>query len=296
MKTIEGSKYIEEVGKIRRSPMMENLDDASKKEVAAMKEIADSLAYLQSETQKRITMVVDGAPAGVGGWVTSADRGNNRVFVPEHMVTSDWAMHVMKHESEHKRNGFFGFPIQQRVTPEAAVALEDALQLSDLGAYDFVEGFTEFITISQNGFANDSGYAENEVPAAQKLEKLCMDELGFSLKEHFHTSNEGLLFQKLQELGDKLRLKHAQKGIVDTELKDEDLKKAGLSYEQFLMALEERVQAEKSKGMFAHRKADELAEDFRKISSEILEVGALRHMLAANGNVSEVAVKYGILA
>jgi hypothetical protein len=156
-----------------------------------------------------IRIVTDGAPAYAAGFVESGASASGPMYITEQTLEDPtFARHVAIHEKGHLTSGIYGLPILTTFTENHFGSIADALGF-DMHTTDLVEGFNEFNTIRQDRRDGRVAYLQKEVPAAEKLEKLCLEVLKISLADLFEKGNKLAFAETLKKLADKLLLRTA---------------------------------------------------------------------------------------
>lgn len=177
------------------------------------------------------------APKGVAGYMTVADR---RVFITESTLDDpEWAKYVSRHEAMHVHTGNCHLGFKENLPSEQFDVLKEefARKNIDIKKRRWGEGFNDLKTIKAHGKHENSGYLQEDVPAAEKLDDLCIKVTGKSLLAAF--GNRDLFLSRLRELSDMLLL---QKTINTIKIVDNEGKEISSSQaKQIKQKLHERL-------------------------------------------------------
>lgn len=169
--------------------------------------------------------VVEEGPAGVAG---AADMSERVAYMMEDTLEDErWALHVAYHESVHLRSGIRELDVYDHpdvLSLDQINALEDFLapHLPDefggslMGRGDFLmEGFTEWITISNHSYHEKCAYNKGNVPAANALQQYAMEHLGISLGGLFLYGEEDAMWAQLALLATHLITREDTQDVLD---------------------------------------------------------------------------------
>lgn len=154
--------------------------------------------------------------------------GEKKTFMAAHSLDNlEWSIHAAKHELKHKQTCNFMQLGDKKITvfQDQFDVLKDELQTLqvDIEGIDWVEGFTDLLTVEENGFATKSGYADREVPAAGKLDNLCIKKTGASLAEAFNMNHVPLFTARIRRLCEVLLLEKAVKHLANRDHEIEEM-------------------------------------------------------------------------
>jgi len=196
-----------------------------------------------------------------------------------------WAAYAAWHETMHKKTAnfmnmgkyrFLGHDYFETVNEEIG---DSNIQL---GNFSVVEAFTDLLTAQEHGEHPNSGYLEREVPAAEKLEELCLKMTGNSLAEAFRMNNVALFHQRLERLGEVLLMR---KAFDDFAEKDRGLEGFREQMEQKMKDLKPIV------------KTVEDAERFvGKMIAECIAIKEKRVYFGLDENLSSLSASGGMLS
>lgn len=169
-----------------------------------------------THVHKNIHIVLDGAPKYVAGFVESGSTKNASLYITEETLNNKTIdpLHVAVHENEHLENGMDNTDIYDNYySKDQITALEQFLGISQLKKEHLIEGNTELFTINKLSKDPKVAYIHEEVPIAQKLDKLSKDMLGISLLHVFHKGDAKLFNNSLKKISEKLLIKEAFKKL-----------------------------------------------------------------------------------
>ncbi len=166
---------------------------------------AENLKKVENATGLTFDVFTKGDPH-VAAFITV---GEQKTFMAMHTLDNlDWAMYAAKHEQMHKRTKDFMQLHDRKIT-----VFEDQYDVLDetlrglgveMDSVNWIEGFTDLLTARAHGEHSRSGYREREVPAAVKLDDLCVEKTGVSLAEAFLQNNVALFTSRLRRLTEVL--------------------------------------------------------------------------------------------
>jgi hypothetical protein len=197
-----------------------------------------------------------------------------------------WAMHAGKHELKHKQTCDFMKFGDEKITvfEDQFEVLKDAVREmgADLSGVNWMEGFTDLLTVRENGLATKSGYAQREIPLAKKLDDLCAEKTGASLAEAFNMNNVPLFTARLRGLSGVLLL---EKAVDELAAQDEEIVEMGPEIRARLAELKpparDRAEAEKAAA---------------KVIAECVALEQIRGYLGRDENFSGVSTPGGMLS
>lgn len=218
MKVIESEKF-REVGK-KSAEILQGAPEL----VSEAREFFE-LQKRQSEVHKmieeragvKLTVVEEGAPKNAAAFVehTAINSGLRQAYIVRGILGNpDQALHAAKHEVMHVRSGLTGIDLNQELKSEQMAALTQKLQISEDDPTFWLEGFNELATITENGKDPNCGYNDQEVPAAEKLERLSMEMTGISLVAIYKQGNKELFFDKIRALCDALLIENIRANLL----------------------------------------------------------------------------------
>lgn len=149
----------------------------------------------------------NGLKKNVAAFVATAEKKD---FMVEHTLDNyEWALYAWRHEGEHLHNGIFDVDLKGNMSAEQIASLKEIVggEHGDITQVDLVEGFNDLITKRKWGDHQNSGYNDEEVPAAEKLEQICQREIGESLVRAFDNGNIEYFYELLRRTCDIVRVK-----------------------------------------------------------------------------------------
>jgi hypothetical protein len=150
---------------------------------------------------KKIAVANDNSEKNVGGFVTLDD---NKIHITEEIMDDpDLAKKVAQHEDghvEHNNAGIRKIDFKENLEEEAYKTIKEYLAGYgfDLDQVNFIEGFNEAKTARKFGKNEKCAYNLKEVPAVERLEELCMKELGQSVIDAFTQNNIALVYELVE--------------------------------------------------------------------------------------------------
>ena len=114
------------------------------------------------------------APKGVAGYMLIATGEVS--LAEESLDDEDWAKYVGYHEANHVHTQNCHLDFEENVPADQFKALKDELAKKKINIKEinWTEGFNDLKTINTHGKNDNSGYLQKEVPAAEKLDDLCI--------------------------------------------------------------------------------------------------------------------------
>jgi|GEM_PF-2869284 len=197
------------------------LDDKARRSLELDVMRSENLKKVESATGLTFD-VFEKADPGIAAFITV---GEEKTYMAAHSLDNlAWALYASEHERMHKQTRDFMQLGTQKITvfEDQYDVLKDELQTMrvDLEGVNWMEGFTDLLTARKLGVESQSGYAEREVPAAEKLDNLCMEMTGESLAEAFLQNNVPLFTSRIRKLGGMLLMKKAYENLA---LKDPEI-------------------------------------------------------------------------
>lgn len=218
MKVIESEKF-REVGKKSAEALRKNpeLDHESKQFLKVQEQRSDVHRMIEERAGIKLTVVEEGAPKNAAAFVehSAINSGLRQAYITLGILGNpDQALHAAQHELMHVRSGLTGIDLNKELNPEQMEALTQELQISENDPTFWLEGFNELATITENGKDPNCGYNDQEVPAAEKLERLSMEMTGISLVAIYKQGNKELFFDKLRALCDALLIENIRANLL----------------------------------------------------------------------------------
>lgn len=149
----------------------------------------------------------NGLEKNVAAFVATAEKKD---FMVEHTLDNyEWALYAWRHEGEHLHNGIFDVDLKGNMSAQQIASLKEIVggEHGDITRVNLVEGFNDLITKRKWGDHQNSGYNDEEVPAAEKLEQICQKEIGESLVKAFDSGNIDYFYELLRRTCDIVRIK-----------------------------------------------------------------------------------------
>ena len=144
------------------------------------------------------------------------ETANDNNYVTEAVLDNPTlALHAAKHEAEHRSNKIFTLPLDQ-LTPDETTILCDQFSIAKLDETEIIEGFNEWSTFRKHGANDNSGYANKEVPLAEKIEKLIQEKLSISLLEIFRSGDKQKFVITLKQFATHLQLMETLTDTIKT--------------------------------------------------------------------------------
>ena len=176
------------------------------------------LADIESATGLKFNVMTSG-PQHVGGF---AELDKGEVTINEAYLDDDkkgLALKIAGHEKNHLRTKVRKLEVEEKLSgelPDYLKNLRDLLGKSDIDEKFLMEGFNELLTERDYGFNEHCKYNDAEVPAARKLERLCLFNCGVSLLSAYEEGDKDLFFRRLKVLCAMLSIK----GMVDKTMQN----------------------------------------------------------------------------
>jgi hypothetical protein len=149
----------------------------------------------------------NGLEKNVAAFVATREKKD---FMVEHTLDNyEWALYAWRHEGEHLHNGIFDVDLKGNMSVQQIASLKEIVggEHGDITQVNLVEGFNDLITRRKWGANDNSGYKDEEVPAAEKLEQVCQKEIGESLVSAFDKGNIEYFYELLRRVCDIARVK-----------------------------------------------------------------------------------------
>jgi hypothetical protein len=167
------------------------------------KENAGRLKNIHLETRQQFSVVLGGIGDNAAAFITP----DHQKYIGENTLLDDsFSLHTARHEHEHQLNNIFHLNLNL-LSPDDQKMLQQELKLEKpLDETTLIEGFNELSTFEKHGRHEKSGYAQKEVPLAEKLEELAKKHLKKSLLDTFRQGNSEAFMIMLQELSVRLQI------------------------------------------------------------------------------------------
>lgn len=208
MRAIESKKFREQGEQaaeiLRLNP---NLHAESREALEVRKRQSEVHRMIESRADIKLTVVEEGAPPNAAAFVEhSAINGKLRqaYIVNGVLGNPDHALHAAKHEEMHIVSGFTAIELRKELNDDQLRILQQRLGIQNEDETFWLEGFNELATIEDSGRDPNCGYNDEEVPAAQKLETLCMESTGVSLLATYKMGDKQRFYDRLRMLCDAL--------------------------------------------------------------------------------------------
>ena len=152
----------------------------------------------------------------------------------------------------------------------------------DIAGVNWIEGFTDLLTAREIGVHSQSGYADREVPAAEKLDDLCIEMTGASLAEAFNLNNVPLFTSRLRLLCEVLMMSKAYKKFASQDEEVSGMKgEIYVKIQTYRPIVESREEAEKA---------------VAKMIAECVALKRIRRYVGRDENLSSVPAPAGMLS
>lgn len=213
--------------------------------------------------------------------------GEQKTFMAAHSLDDlGWALYAAKHERKHKQTKDFMQLGDKKITvfEDQFDVLKDELRTRqvDLEGVNWVEGFTDLLTAREVGTDSQSGYADREVPAAEKLDDLCIEKTGASLAEAFNLNNVALFTSRLRRLSEVLMMEKAFEHLASQDDEVADMRgEIAAKMRSYQPILESNEDAEKAVG---------------KMIAEAVALKQIRRYVGQDENFSSVPKPAGMLS
>lgn len=199
---------------LRQAP---DLDRETKEVLEVQKRRSAVNDMIQSTVGMRFNAVVEGAPRHAAAFVSKANIQSGKY--EGNIVASIYdrprqALHAAKHEKMHIRSGLTEIDLKEELNAEQLVALQHELGITEDDPTFWLEGFNELATISEDGKDPNCGYNDEEVPAAEKLERLSIRATGISLLPLYKQGNKQGFFDQLRTLCDALLIETIRANLM----------------------------------------------------------------------------------
>jgi|GEM_PF-6979072 len=151
-----------------------------------------------------------GLDSNVAAFVPTVEKEG---YIVEHTLDNfDWALHAWRHELghiKHLHQGTCDIELEEKLSKQRLNTLQEIVgdEFGDIAKINLLEGFNDANTMHKHGANDNSGYNHLEVPAAKKLEQLCMKETGQSLVSAFDQGNMDFFYELLRRTCDIVRVK-----------------------------------------------------------------------------------------
>lgn len=195
MESDDYREYGENAGEILREHS-QVLDVDQKSDLEIVKRRAETLQKIEAATGLDFAVANDTDPH-VAAFVTTAD---SKAHMVEHTLDNyDWALYAARHEKEHVNNKIYSIDLRKNLELQHFDILREFMQDEgvEIEDVDLMEGFNDLITATKYGANDKSGYSDEEVPAAKKLDEICLKLTGFSLMWTFDSGNKNLFYRRL---------------------------------------------------------------------------------------------------
>jgi hypothetical protein len=211
----------------------EGLDSEYEQELVLMVKRNEVKNKVQAALGVDFDIIIKHENAHVAG---CADIDQNKGYIALTSLDDvEKAKHIARHESIHLETKISDLPIENDMSKDHVKSMKKALNISD-DDVNLVEGFTEMLTAEKEGKMASCTYNQKEVPAAEKLENLCKQFTGYSLKEAFLSGKKTLFKYRMRKLADFLLCRDA--------LTQFSREKAGLSSTRLIQDVEDKMKQE----------------------------------------------------
>lgn len=151
----------------------------------------------------------------MAAFITVADLNTN--IAEASLDDGVWAAYAAWHEKmHHDTEAFMRHGDYAYLPGDHYDALKTTMAANDvqLGNVDLTEGFTDMLTAQEHGTHANSGYNDHKVPAAEKLEKICLAMTGESLARAFRKNDRGLFHRRLERLAKVLLMREKYEQVI----------------------------------------------------------------------------------
>ncbi|MEZ4086896.1 MAG: hypothetical protein R3B71_00920 [Candidatus Gracilibacteria bacterium] len=198
-------KYGQEIKDvIRQNPEM---DAQSRRALEVQKDLVEVHQMVERRTGHIINTVMHGGPKNAAAFVETSNiqSGKKEHNVDVHtLYDAEHALHAGMHEAWHVKSRFTAIELEKELHPEHLELLQQTLGIQEVDQIFWLEGFNELATIQDIGKDANCAYNAAEVPAAQKLELLCMQWTGESLLGSYRSADKQTFYNRLRKLCDLL--------------------------------------------------------------------------------------------
>ncbi len=228
--------------------------------------------------------VFEKADPHIGAFITVADQ---KTFMAAHSLDDlEWALFAGKHELKHKQTKDFMQVGNSKITvfSDQYDVLDQELQDMgiDMKSINWIEGFTDLLTAREIGKKSTSGYADHEVPAAEKLDALCLEKTGASLAEAFNANNVPLFTSMLRGLCESLMMEKAYDHLAGQDPEIESMRpQVKEKMKNYRPIVQSREEAEKA---------------VSKMIAECVALQQIRRYVGLDENLSSVPAPAGMLS
>ena len=189
---------------LRHNP---ELDEESRRRLELQMKMAEVHSKVESRAGIRLNTVMSGGPSHAAAFVSKSniEQGKQEAEIVVHTLNDpEHAIHAGIHEAWHIKSRFTAIEMEKELHPEHLQLLQQTLGIQELDQTFWVEGFNELSTIQDVGKDANCAYNAAEVPAAQKLENLCIQWTGESLLGSYRSADKQSFYNRLRKLCDLL--------------------------------------------------------------------------------------------
>lgn len=204
MKITSSAEYIEKFADISAEDIS-SIREMGLKEYADQLEIKKTRASVLKEIQQASGITLDVAHDLEPNVIAFATPDNDNGIAESALDDKEKALHGAHHEAEHQNNKIFNLPLE-KLSPEDQEILQETFKITNIDETDLIEGFNEWSTFRKHDTYGNSGYAQKEVPLANKIEELVQKKLNVSILEIFRSGDKDQFVATLQRLAINLRL------------------------------------------------------------------------------------------
>lgn len=218
MKVVASEKF-REIGKRSAEILQEapELIPEAQEFFELQKQRSDTHRKIEERTGIKLTVVEEGAPRNAAAFVehSAIKSGLRQAYIVQGVLGNpDQALHAAEHELMHVLSGMTEINLREELNQSQLTILQKALGTTEDDPTFWLEGFNELSTIKKIGKDPNCGYNDEEVPAAEKLENLCVEMTGVSLVESYKQGNQQLFFDRLRALCDALMIEDIRAGLM----------------------------------------------------------------------------------
>ena len=165
---------------------------------------ATRLKSIHADTREQFSVVLGGIGDHTAAFI---DTASHEKYIGENtLLDEDFSLHAARHEQEHHLNGIFKLNLQLLNPAEHQILQQELNLTEELDETTLIEGFNELSTFQKHGRQEKSGYAQREVPIAEKLENLAQKHFKKSLLEIFRLGQAENFIILLKELVIRLQI------------------------------------------------------------------------------------------
>lgn len=217
LKIMPGEDYIRRYGELNLPELEKILPAELINTLKKRHANAQRLKVIHADTRRKFNVVLGGIGDHTAAFINTLDK---ETFIGENtLADQEFSLHAARHEQEHAENGVFHLDLNQLNEKEHQIFKEELKLDKKLDQTTLIEGFNELSTFKKHGHNEQSGYAQKEVPLAEKLEKLAQKYLKTSLLQEFQKSQVEKFLIMLKNLAVSLEVQRLLKPAFSTLFK-----------------------------------------------------------------------------